>query len=107
MTVRRLIQSKAFPEISTKPLRPGLLEPWHEWLERQHIYGNHNARQLWREMVDAGFAGSETTVRDAVAKWRKQANAPVVVPVRLKKIRKRVSISGFLHSHWIEQPILN
>ena len=24
-----------------------------------------------------------------------------------KKIRKRVSISGFLHSHWIGQPILN
>ncbi|MNC26614.1 hypothetical protein D3C75_747530 [compost metagenome] len=24
-----------------------------------------------------------------------------------KKIRKRVSISGFLHSHWIDQPILN
>ncbi|ROH76784.1 hypothetical protein EC394_16120, partial [Lonsdalea populi] len=24
-----------------------------------------------------------------------------------KKIRKWVSISGFLHSHWIGQPILN
>lgn len=34
-------------------------------------------------MVDAGFAGSETTVRDSVAKWRKQANAPVVAPARL------------------------
>lgn len=83
VTVRRWIQSKAFPEISTKPLGPGLLDPWHEWLERQRINGNHNARQLWWEMVDAGFAGSETTVRDAVAKWRKQANAPVVAPGRL------------------------
>ncbi|STU07280.1 putative transposase [Klebsiella pneumoniae] len=83
VTVRRWIQSKAFPEISTKPPKPGLLDPWHEWLERQRIKGNHNARQLWREMVDAGFAGSETTVRDAVAKWRKQANAPVVAPTRL------------------------
>jgi hypothetical protein len=80
VTVRRWMQSKAFPEISTKPPRPGLLDPWHEWLERQRINGNHNARQLWREMVDAGFAGSETTVRDAVAKWRKQSNAPAVSP---------------------------
>lgn len=83
VTVRRWIQSKAFPEISTKPPRPGLLAPWHEWLERQRINGNHNARQLWREMVDAGFTGSETTVRDAVAKWRKQSNAPAVSPGRL------------------------
>lgn len=83
VTVRRWIQSKAFPEISTKPPKPGLLDPWHEWLERQHINGNHNARQLWREMVDASFAGSETTFRDAVAKWRKQANAVVVDPARL------------------------
>ncbi|WP_237578197.1 hypothetical protein, partial [Klebsiella pneumoniae] len=42
------------------------LEPWQEWLEEQRINGNHNAGQLWREMVNAGFTGSETTVRDAV-----------------------------------------
>nr|QTX14261.1 Transposase [Klebsiella pneumoniae] len=34
-------------------------------------------------MVNAGFTGSETTVRDAVAKWRKQVNSPVIAPVRL------------------------
>lgn len=83
VTVRRWMQSKAFPEISTKPPRPGLLDTWHEWLVRQRINGNHNARQLWQEMVDAGFAGSETTVRDAVSKWRKQSNAPSVSPGRL------------------------
>ncbi|MFU9000987.1 ISL3 family transposase, partial [Klebsiella pneumoniae] len=66
-----------------KPPRPGLLEPWQEWLEEQRINGNHNAGQLWREMVNAGFTGSETTVRDAVAKWRKQVNSPVIAPVRL------------------------
>lgn len=83
VTVRRWIQSKAFPEISTKPPRPGLLDPWQEWLEEQRINGNHNAGQLWREMVDAGFTGSETTVRDAVAKWRKPVNGPVITPGRL------------------------
>lgn len=83
VTVRRWIQSKAFPEISTKPPRPGLLDPWYEWLEEQRKNGNHNARQLWREMVATGFTGSETTVRDAVAKWRKQVNGPVIAPGRL------------------------
>jgi len=28
-------------------------------------------RYLWREIVSQGFTGSETTVRGAVAKWRK------------------------------------
>jgi transposase len=83
LTVRRWIQSKAFPEISTKPPKTGLLEPWQGWLEEQRLNGNHNARQLWREMVDAGFTGSETTVRNAVSRWRKQINDPVIAPVRL------------------------
>lgn len=83
VTVRRWIQSKAFPEISTKPPRPGLLEPWREWLEEQRENGNCNARQLWREMTGAGFTGSETTVRDAVAKWRNQVNGSVAAPGRL------------------------
>lgn len=95
MTVRRWIQSKAFPEISTKPPRPGLLEPWQEWLEEQRINGNHNAGQLWREMVNAGFTGSETTVRDAVAKWRKQVNSPVIAPVRLPSIQSKPLVNAW------------
>ncbi|HFG7811208.1 TPA: ISL3 family transposase [Salmonella enterica subsp. enterica serovar Java] len=83
VTVRRWIQSKTFPEISTKLPRPGLLDPWQEWLEKQRINGNYNSRQLWREMVDAGFSGSETTVRYAVAKWRKLAGVPAISPGRL------------------------
>lgn len=82
------MRSKAFPEISTKPPGPGLLDPWQEWLERQRINGNHNARQPWREMVDAGFAGSETTVRDAVAKWRRQSDTPAVSPGRLHSVSR-------------------
>lgn len=83
VTVRRRIQSQVFPEISTKPPKPGLLDPWQGWLEEQRLNGNHNARQLWKEMVDAGFTGSETTVRDAVSWWCKQINGSVVAPGRL------------------------
>ncbi|TCL02166.1 ISL3 family transposase [Sodalis ligni] len=83
VTVRRWIQSVAFPEISTRPPRPGLLDPWRDWLEQKRESGHHNASQLWREMVAAGFTGSETTVRDAVAMWRKGITAPVAAPGRL------------------------
>jgi transposase len=83
VTVRRWIQSGEFPEISTRPPKPGLLDPWRDWLEQQRENGNHNAGHIWREMVAAGFTGSETTVRNAVAGWRKGVTAPAIVPVRL------------------------
>ncbi len=57
--------------------------PWQEWLEEQRKNSNYNARQLWREMVEAGFTGSDTTVRDVVAKWRKQVDGSVTAPGRL------------------------
>ena len=51
-------------------------------------------------MVDAGFTGSETTVRDAVAKWRKQSNAPAVSPGRPP------SASRFIESMCQKEPQL-
>lgn len=33
VTIRRWIQSAEFPEISTRPPKPGLPDPWHAWLE--------------------------------------------------------------------------
>ena len=36
-------------------------------------------------MVDAGFTGSETTVRDAESRWRKQVNGLVVAPGQLPR----------------------
>lgn len=83
VTVRRWIQSGGFPEISTRPPKPGLLDPWRDWLDQQRESGNQNAGQMWREMVAAGFTGSETTVRNAVAGWRKGVTTPVVVPARI------------------------
>lgn len=46
------------------------------------------------EMVNAGFTGSETTVRDAVAKWRKQVNSPVIAPVRLLSIQSKPLVNA-------------
>lgn len=69
--------------MSTRPRKPSLLDPWRRWLEEQRESGNHNGSQIWREMVAKGFTGSETTVRDEVARWRKGGSAPVTAPARL------------------------
>lgn len=55
VTVSRWVQSGTFPEMSTRPPKRGLLDPWKDWLEEQRESGNHNASQIWREMVAKGL----------------------------------------------------
>ena len=43
--------------------RAGLLGPYRAYLDRRWHEGCHNAAQLWRELVELGFAGRPATVR--------------------------------------------
>ena len=88
VTVSRWVRSGTFPEMSTRPPKRGLLDPWREWLKEQRESSNYNASRIWREMVARGFTGSETIVRDAVAKWRKGWNPPVTTAVRLPSVSR-------------------
>ncbi|WP_077889190.1 ISL3 family transposase [Escherichia coli] len=51
VTVSRWVRSGTFPEMSTRPPKRGLLDPWREWLKEQRESGNYNASRIWREMV--------------------------------------------------------
>ncbi|MBB6810397.1 ISL3 family transposase, partial [Escherichia coli] len=88
VTVSRWVRSGTFPEMSTRPPKRGLLAPWREWLKEQRESGNYNAIRIWREMVARGFTGSETIVRDAVAKWRKGWIPLVTTAVRLPSVSR-------------------
>ena len=88
VTVSRWVRSGTFPEMSTRPPKRGLLDPWREWLKEQRECGNYNSGRIWREMVARGVTGSETIVRDAVAKWRKGWNPPVTTAVRLPSVSR-------------------
>ncbi len=79
VTVSRWVRSGTFPEMSTMPPKRGLLASFREWLKEQRESGNYNASRIWRP----GFTGSETIVRDAVAKWRKGWLQPVTTAARL------------------------
>ena len=88
VTVSRWVRSGTFPEMSTRPPKRGLLDPWREWLKEQRESGNYNASRIWREMVARGFTGSETIVRDTVAKWRKGWIPPVTTAARLPSVSR-------------------
>ncbi|EMY6956922.1 ISL3 family transposase [Escherichia coli] len=88
VTVSRWVGSGTFPEMSTRPPKRGLLDPWREWLKEQRECGNYNSGRIWREMVARGVTGSETIVRDAVAKWRKGWIPPVTTAARLPSVSR-------------------
>ncbi len=54
VTVSRWVRSGTFPEMSTRPPKRGLLDPWREWLKEQRESGNYNASRIWRGMVAPG-----------------------------------------------------
>ena len=63
-------------EIGHAPLRdrrPGgsMLDPFRDHLERRWAEGCGNARQLWRELVELGFAGRPSIVRVWTGRRRK------------------------------------
>ncbi len=51
VTVSRWVRSGTFPEMSTRPPKRGLLDPWREWLKEQRESGNYNAS------LPAGYGG--------------------------------------------------
>lgn len=56
VTVSRWVRSGTFPEMSTRPPKRGLLDPWREWLKEQRESGNYNAS---RDMAGNGGPGGD------------------------------------------------
>lgn len=83
VTVRRWIQSKTFPEISSKAPRPRLIDSWLDWLENRRQSGPCNASQLWREMLELGYTGGISSVRRAVSILKKGGVSPENLPMRI------------------------
>ncbi len=69
-TVRLLLRSDSCPERHIPSSRRTILDPWQEHLQRRWEEGCHSAAELWREIKEAGFKGSQSMVRHFVARWR-------------------------------------
>jgi transposase len=69
-TVRRFLQAGRFPERVARAPSPSVLDPVRPYLQRRWQAGCQNARQLFHELVQQGFTGSESLVQRAVRAWR-------------------------------------
>ncbi|WP_460945781.1 hypothetical protein [Spirosoma daeguense] len=75
-TVRRYTYAESFPERIRRPTGRSMLTPYLAYLEQRYQAGCHNAQQLWRELCEQGYPGSDSQP----TKWlsRRRAEDPPV-----------------------------
>jgi transposase len=76
-TVAKFLRVAAFPEIALHP-RPRRIDRYLPYLRERWNAGEHNVRQLWREVRAQGYPCSDIGVRRVVSTWREPAPQPGV-----------------------------
>lgn len=87
VTVRKYVQAGEFPEIAQRRKMPSKLDPYNQFLKERWDAGCHNRLQLWRELRQQGFTGSQQSVY-IWAKQRGLRKIPKPAPAR-KQATKR------------------
>lgn len=83
-TVRIWIRNCAFPERAQRAPRTTLIDEHRDYLAERWSQGCHNAKTLFREIIDRGYKGGESTVRLAVKAWRDECSA---MPTKSRTLR--------------------
>jgi transposase len=71
-TVRRYLRMEGSIQMAPRPRSRSVLDPHFDYLNTRWKQGETNARRLFEELQARGYRGSETTVRNFVARLRKQ-----------------------------------
>ena len=95
-TVSMYMASDQPPEYAGRLPGASKVRPHLPYLRRRWIEGCHNARTLYREVVQRGYCGSERHIRKAVQPWRKGTGRPVKSGPSLKwlVLRPRQGLSS-------------
>ena len=62
-TVRRFVSAEQYPARARQALRPSILDPYIDYLEKRLREGCRNGQQLWREIKERGYPGGTKMVR--------------------------------------------
>jgi transposase len=69
-TVRMFIRAASYPEKAAPYRKPSKVAPFAEYLRRRWAEGCYNARQLFRELRQPGYAGCLAALRRYLQPWR-------------------------------------
>jgi len=75
-TIRRFLENDGYPAIMARALRPSLLDPFVDYLEKRLREGCWNAVQLWREVRARGYRGGTKMVSRYVTARRIKSPPP-------------------------------
>ncbi len=85
-TVREYLKEETCPQYPVRYSRPGILSPFHDYLEKRWHEGCHNAAVLYQEIVALGYTGKGTRLRDFLQPFRvgsvPRSRSPAGVRVR-------------------------
>jgi transposase len=70
ITAKKLASAPSFPERVVRRPGPVSVIPYDAHLRKRWEVGCRNAEQLWRELREMGYQGSDQTVRRYIASWR-------------------------------------
>lgn len=70
ITAKKLASAPSFPERVVRRPSPVSAIPYDTYLRERWEAGCRNAEQLWRELQEMGYRGSDQTVRRYIALWR-------------------------------------
>ena len=89
-TVARFFHADSYP-VTTRPKGSKLAGPFTDYLYQRWEEGCHNAKQLYRELQEKGYQGSDVTIRRQTQNWREPV--PILVkslPLKLPSPRSLV-----------------
>ncbi|GEM_PF-3375784 len=89
-TVARFFRADSYP-VTTRPKGSRLAGPFTDYLRQRWEEGCHNAKQLFRELQDKGYRGSDVTIRRQTQHWREPV--PILIkspPLKLPSPRSLV-----------------
>jgi transposase len=79
-TVRKSLKSPAFPETQTPLKRRSVFDPYAHYVLKRWQEGQHDGHQLWQEISQQGYKGSERTVQPFVSQLRNEKRQPLKLP---------------------------
>ena len=75
-TVRRFVSAEEYPTRARQALRPSILDPYVDYLEKRLREGCRNGQQLWREIKERGYPGGTKMVRRYLFVRRSEIDQP-------------------------------
>jgi transposase len=100
-TVRRYLRLDGVVELAPRPRSACLLDPHADYLQERFKQGETNARRLFEELQSRGYRGSETTVRNFVARLRKDLPGLARPPRRTSEGRTGAPASSPRDIRWV------